>query len=198
MAPNRRSRRHPQAGHGLPAMSGGCAFGGEWRGSFSSLIAVRPHRRASTPYPSCASSLRPYPTIQQYSQCSCGMHPGQSHLEILWRHADITIAGQGARDRRLLSSPFQGGGEKTARPASLFGHRERSRTGPLTPPLAGVRSEDGLPSAIALGMHPGRGTGRGRTDAEPPQNFQMRSPSKSTSKSNGPPPPGTDFPGRTL
>ena len=26
--------------------------------------------------------------------------------------------------------PFQGGGEKTARPASLFGHRERSRTGP--------------------------------------------------------------------
>ena len=30
--------------------------------------------------------------------------------------------------------PFQGGGEKTARPASPFGHRERSRTGPPTPP----------------------------------------------------------------
>ena len=30
--------------------------------------------------------------------------------------------------------PFQGGGEQTARPASLSGHRERSPTGPLTPP----------------------------------------------------------------
>ena len=30
--------------------------------------------------------------------------------------------------------PFQGGGEKTARPAFLFGHRERSPTAPLTPP----------------------------------------------------------------
>ena len=37
--------------------------------------------------------------------------------------------GRGARGRRLLSSPLQGGGEKAARPACLFGHRERSPTG---------------------------------------------------------------------
>ena len=34
----------------------------------------------------------------------------------------------------LPTSPLKGGGEKTARPASLFGHRERSPTGGLTPP----------------------------------------------------------------
>ena len=45
------------------------------------------------------------------------------------------------------TSPFQGGGEKTARPASLFGHRERSPTEPLTPPPSqgrGVKTDSQL------------------------------------------------------
>ena len=64
----------------------------------------------------------------------------------------------------LLSSPLKGGrredpggGEKTARPASLFGHRERSpNRGPLTPPPVQGESEDEFPSAIALGRDAGR------------------------------------------
>ena len=46
-----------------------------------------------------------------------------------------------------------GGGEKTARPTSLFGHRERSPTGDPDPPSR-ERSEDGLSSTIALPAQP--------------------------------------------
>ena len=46
--------------------------------------------------------------------------------------------------------PFQGGGEKTARPASPFGHRERFPTGGRLLPLSRGRSEDGVSNAVAL------------------------------------------------
>ena len=76
------------------------------------------------------------------------------------------------------TSPLKGGGEKTARPASPFGHRERSRTGPPdSSPLPGRRSEGGLSSAIALGE-----VGRGGCPG-------LRRPDGGLPTASAPPPP---------
>ena len=71
--------------------------------------------------------------------------PGNSRMSGIGKLPDRAAQPRGQPPSR--PPPFQGGGEKTARPASLFGHREHSRTAPLTPPPfpgGGVKTESQL------------------------------------------------------
>ena len=54
----------------------------------------------------------PDPLADPRMRLPCRPRPGQSHLEILRRLADIAVAGRDARGCRFLSSPLQGGGRE--------------------------------------------------------------------------------------
>ena len=69
--------------------------------------------RALTPLPFFRGRARRYLISNGLSNAvALPAPPGQSHLEILRRLADVTIAGRGARGRRFHSSPLQGGGRE--------------------------------------------------------------------------------------